>query len=74
MTAELLTAIGALLVGLGGIIGAILAYAKSKALLEFRMEQVEKKLDSHNKYAEKLGEIAVSIAQIQKDIEYLKEK
>lgn len=74
MTVELITAISALLAGLGGIIGAIAGYSKTKALLELRMEIVEKKLDEHNGYAQKLGEIAITLAEIQKDIAYLKEK
>ena len=74
MTVELITAISALLAGLGGIIGAIAGYSKTKALLELRMEIVEKKLDEHNGYAQKLGEIAITLAEIQKDSAYLKEK
>ena len=60
----ILTALGAFLTGLAGIVGAVLSYSKSKALLEQRMEQVEKKLDAHNKYAEKLSEIAIAIVAI----------
>ena len=74
MSVELITAIGALLAGLGGIIGAIAGYSRTKALLELRMENVEKKLDEHNHYAEKLGDIAVTLAEIRTDIAYLKEK
>ena len=46
-----------------------------------KLEAIEKKLDIHNGYAEKFGEISMSIKDIQKDteitrkeIEYLKEK
>lgn len=37
-----------------------------------RLEAIEHKLDIHNGYADKLGDISISIAKIQKDIEYLK--
>ena len=41
---------------------------------EDRMRQIEKKLDEHNKYAEKLGSIDKSLIAMQKDIEYLKNR
>ena len=41
---------------------------------EERMREIEKKLDEHNKYSEKLGTIAVSMAAMQKDIEYLRKE
>lgn len=37
-----------------------------------RMKSIEKKLDEHNKYAEKLGSIEKSMIAMQKDIEYLR--
>lgn len=36
------------------------------------MEMIKKKLDQHNHYAEKFGEIEKAIITIQKDIEYIK--
>lgn len=39
---------------------------------EDRMKSIEKKLDEHNKYAEKLGSIDKSLTAMQKDIEYLR--
>ena len=39
---------------------------------EERMKSIEKKLDEHNKYAEKLGSIEQSLIAMQKDIEYLR--
>lgn len=46
--------------------------AKRDTQLEDRMQNIEHKLDIHNGYAEKLGEISASIIAMQKDIEYLK--
>ena len=39
-----------------------------------RMERIEEKLDEHNHYAEKLGEIRDDITKMQKDIEYLRKE
>lgn len=39
-----------------------------------RMETIEKKLDEHNKYAEKLSSIEKSLVCMQKDIEYLRKE
>lgn len=44
------------------------------SLIQTRLSEVEHKLDIHNGYAEKFGEINTSIALIQKDISYLKSK
>lgn len=37
-----------------------------------RLKVLERKLDEHNGYAEKLSDIAIAIVKMQKDIEYLK--
>ena len=37
-----------------------------------RLDNIEKKLDEHNHYAEKFGTVEVSLVSIAKDIEYLK--
>ena len=81
MTPEMITAIGALVVGIGSIISAILLNRKTMALLQYRMEQVEKKLDTHNGYAQKFSESTEKIAEIQKaiavietEIKYIREK
>lgn len=39
-----------------------------------RLESIERKLDIHNGYAEKLGEISTSIAVIENDIKTLYKK
>lgn len=72
MTAEMITAIGALIVGLGSILSAILLHRKTTALLEYRMSQVEKKLDSHNGYAKLFSETSGQINEVQKDIAIIK--
>lgn len=68
MTPEMITAIGALVAAVGGIISAILLHRKTVLLLEYRMGEVEKKLDSHNGYAQKFVENSEKMADMQKDI------
>lgn len=53
-----------------GIITAI----ATLSLLDYRMKQVEKKIDIHNGYASRFEEIELAITAIQKDIEYIKNK
>lgn len=37
-----------------------------------RLTKIEKKLDEHNHYAERFGEVKVDITSMKKDIEYLR--
>lgn len=39
---------------------------------EERMRKLEKKIDEHNGYGEKIGRIQIDIAKIQTDIEHIK--
>lgn len=72
MSAEMITAIGAFVVGIASILSAIMLNRKTVALLEYRMERVEKKLDSHNGYAKMFTETSKQIAEIQKDVAVIK--
>lgn len=47
------------------------AEAIKEAKLESRLRNIEDKLDSHNGYAEKLGQIGTDIAVIKNDIKTL---
>lgn len=38
-----------------------------------RMTRIERKLDEHNGYAQKFGEVAVGMTSLKKDVEFLKE-
>lgn len=44
-----------------------------RARLEGQMKNIEKKLDEHNQYAEKLGSLRDSMLLIQQDVKYIKE-
>jgi len=46
--------------------------AKKETRLEDRLQSIETKLDIHNGYAEKLGDIQIDIAVIKNDIQNLK--
>ena len=72
MSAEMITAIGAFVLGIASVISAIMLNRKTMALLEYRMERVEKKLDSHNGYAKMFTETSGQIAEIQKDVAVIK--
>lgn len=39
---------------------------------EDRLTAIERRLEEHNHYAERLGEISISLTAIQKDIEYIR--
>ena len=45
-----------------------------ESFIEQRINTIEKKIDEHNHYAQKFGEIEKSIIAIQKDIEYIKKE
>lgn len=72
MSAEMITAIGALVLGFGSVVSAILLNRKTMALLEYRMSKVEKKLDEHNGYARLFNETADKISKIETDVAVVK--
>lgn len=86
---QILIAIIALFSSLFGAIIGYLGKAKKQAVIEARreqqqndlfdrlfkeMEDIKKRLDVHNHYAEKFGEIEQSMIAIKKDIEYLRKE
>lgn len=74
MDAGMVTAIGALIVGIASVISAILLNRKTMALVEYRLGKVEQKLDEHNGYASTLSTIQTDIAVIKTTLEYIKEE
>lgn len=72
MDANMITALGAFIVGLASLLSAILLHRKTLAILEYRLEQVEKKLDSHNGYAKKFSESSERLSKIETDIAVIK--
>lgn len=51
-----------------------IAEAQRDTRLEMWMKTVDRKLDTHNGYAERFGEISTDIAEIKTAIQFLKEK
>ena len=72
MSPEMITAIGAFVLGIASIVSAILLNRKTVALLEYRMGQVERRLDEHNHYAEKFAETSEKISAIKEDLAAIK--
>lgn len=86
---QILVAIIALLSSIfGGVLGYI-GRSKKQAVIDAKREQeqsdlfervfnelagIRKRLDVHNQYAEKFGEIEISLTAIKKDIEYLRKE
>lgn len=48
--------------------------AEREVRQSIRLDSIEKKLDIHNGYAEKFGDIQKDIAMVKKDIEYLRKE
>ena len=74
MSIEMITAIGAFLVGIASVLSAILLNRKTQALLEYRLGEVERKLDTHNGYAQKFADTTQCISEIKTDIAVIKAK
>jgi len=74
MSIEMITAIGAFLVGAASVLSAILLNRKTQALLEYRLGEVERKLDIHNGYSQKFAETTDSLASMKTDIAVIKTK
>lgn len=62
-----ITAVGVLIVN-------IMQNRKTSYLLDWRMGNVEKKLDEHNHYASRFEDIEKVLVAMQKDISFLREK
>lgn len=87
--AKIIVALIGLLGTIIGILAGFYGRSKKNAILEAKREQeqadlfqqifkemneIKKRLDTHNKYAEKLGELNKSIIEIKKDIEYIRKE
>lgn len=63
----------ALITGLFSVFGQWLISREREARMDERLKSVEKKLDEHNRYADKLTSITADIAAINTNIQNLKE-
>lgn len=70
----IISGITGVITAIGVLIANLQQNKKTAALLDYRMQQVEKKIDIHNGYAKRFEEIEIAITAIQKDIEYIRNK
>ena len=63
----------AIITGICSVIGQWLISREREIRLDERLKSVEKKLDEHNRFSDKIGGIREDIASIKTDIRNLKE-
>lgn len=73
LSASAVAVIVALITGIFSVMGQWLISREREARLDERLKGVEKRLDTHNNYAEKIGQIQVDIAELTVEIKNLKE-
>lgn len=64
----------AIITGICSVFGQWLISREREVRLDERLKSVEKKLDEHNKFSDKIGGIREDIASIKTDIKNIKEK
>ena len=64
----------AVITGVCSVLGQWLISREREARLDERLKSVEKKLDEHNRYADKIGGIQADISSIKTDIKNIKER
>ena len=58
----------------GIIISGIFSALISSSLIKYRIERLEKKVDTHNGYAQKFAEYSEAMVGAKKDIEWIKKE
>ena len=66
--------ISAVITGLLSLAGVYLANRKSSALIAYRLEELEKKVDKHNKVVERTYQLEGRMNEAEHDIRDLKER
>lgn len=56
------------------LVTVIISAISSLSLVNWRLKEIEKRLDSHNHYAQKFADASTDIALIKQDLTYVKEK
>lgn len=74
MSPEMITALGAFVLGIGSLLSAIQMNRKTMALLEYRLGKVEQKLDEHNGYGKLFAGTSAEISEIRQDVAVIKTK
>lgn len=63
----------ALITGICSVLGQWLISREREARLDERLKGVEKRLDTHNNYAEKIGQIQIDLSALATEIKNIKE-
>lgn len=66
------TVIAALVTALGALAGTYLSNRKSTALMEYRLRQLETKVDKHNNVIERTFRLEGQMTEVQHEIQDLK--
>lgn len=72
MSEAWIAALSALATGILSLIGVYVANRKSSALIGYRIEQLEKKVDVHNRVVERVFKLEGEMTEAQHDISDLK--
>jgi hypothetical protein len=72
MSEAWIAALSALATGVLSLIGVYIANRKSSALIGYRIEQLEKKVDVHNKVVERVFRLEGEMTEAQHDIRDIK--
>lgn len=66
------TIVAALITAAGALLGTYLSNRKSTALMEYRLKQLETKVDKHNNVIERTYRLEGQMSEVQHEIEGLK--
>lgn len=73
MSASAVAVVVAIITGLCSVLGQWAISREREARLDERLKGVEKRLDTHNHYAEKIGQIQIDIAELATEMKNFKE-
>lgn len=59
---------------IGNCLTSWLAHRKSTALVTYRLEQLEKKVEKHNNVVERMATMETNVTAISKDLDKIKER
>ena len=72
MTDAFVAAITAVVVGFLSLLGTYLSNRKSQALIAYRLEQLEKKVDLHNQVIERTYRLEGRMTEVEHDVRDMK--
>ena len=73
MSASAVAVVVAIITGLCSVLGQWAISREREARLDERLKGVEKRLDTHNHYTEKIGQIQIDIAELATEMKNFKE-